>query len=185
MDTNRCQHLCPWCCRQSFVVAVLVPHGPRPEAEPIQRASEPVEDSPSTPLPATEGSLWPPSRSPQLAVPDPAQFENRFTEAFGSVGEIGSQLPLDEPPVAPSRQPGGDHPAVSTPVARFHDRPFQNEESRNFSAHVRRISKQRPSRLGDNSQRPTHRIRPAERRRSANRADIGDFMTGAGAFALT
>jgi hypothetical protein len=160
-----------------LAVAIFVPHSPRPEAEASQRASEPVEDSPSTPLPITEGSLWPPSRSPQLAVPDPTQFDNRFAAAFGGVEEVGSQPPLDEPSLALSLQPGSDHPAVSTPVARFHHRPFQDEESRKFSTrHSHRISKQRPSRLGDKSPQPTYRIRPAELRRPSKGADLGNLV---------
>jgi hypothetical protein len=150
-----------------LAVAVVVPRGPPPELGATQPASEPVENSPSTRLPITEGSLWSSSPSLQLAVPDPTQFEDRFVAAFGGVEEVGSQLPLDEPSVAPSRQTGGDRPAVSTPVARFHPRPFQEEENRKFPTHhSHRISKQRPA----------YRIRPAELKRPAKGADLGNLV---------
>jgi hypothetical protein len=160
-----------------LAIAVLAPH-PQPRDGAAQGAAEPVEESALVALPVTEGSLSSTSRSLQLPVPDPTEFENRFAAAFGGAEETGSQPPPvpDEPSLA-LQAPAPDGTAASTPSIRFHHRRSWHEENRDISVrHVHRISKPRSSGLGDNSQRPAHRIRPTERRQPVSRTDTGNIM---------
>jgi hypothetical protein len=72
--------------------AVLAPHPPGSVSGDILGATEPVAESPSTSVPTTEGSLWPPSRPRQLPGTD-LQFEDRFAAAFSHADDIDGQPP--------------------------------------------------------------------------------------------
>ena len=163
-----------------LAVAVLAPR-PLHEAGYAPEASGPVEET-SAPLPITEGSFRPPTPSFQPSVVDCNQFVDRFAAAFDRAEEIGGPLPpIPDEQSLPAERAASDRPVLAAPEAFFHHRHFRTGENRDIAAHhAHRISKQRPSQSrNDYSQRPIHRICPAERKQPVNRVDIRNNVRGA------
>jgi hypothetical protein len=127
--------------------AVLAPHPPGSVSGDILGATEPVAESPSTSVPTTEGSLWPPSRPRQLPGTD-LQFEDRFAAAFSHADDIDGQPPAvrEELSVQPPQIAAPSHRVLSAADVRFHHRNFRHGESHDLSArNVPRSSGQRHS----------------------------------------